>query len=158
MFRLLSVRGKIIVKQVYFHPTLYWACHHLSMLGLKLTHVSKRAPWYETISPYQNRKRQAYIDVKGEYQCTLQNIMHYMRRENKVNKDKIFLSCETLRSIKMNVYAMLDFDVYGDSTLTAIFTNCETQQVIAREATKLATGWFLCCCFLFWQRNAPQSI
>ena len=25
-----------------FHPTLYWACHCLSMLGLKLIHVSKR--------------------------------------------------------------------------------------------------------------------
>ena len=27
-----------------FHPTLYWACDYLSMLGLKLIHVSKRAP------------------------------------------------------------------------------------------------------------------
>ena len=25
-----------------FHPTLYWACGYLSMLGLKLNHVSKR--------------------------------------------------------------------------------------------------------------------
>ena len=27
-----------------FHPTLYWACNYLSMLGLKLNHVSKRHP------------------------------------------------------------------------------------------------------------------
>ena len=27
-----------------FHPTLYWACDYLSMLGLKLIHVSKRGP------------------------------------------------------------------------------------------------------------------
>ena len=28
-----------------FHPTLYWACDYLSMLRLKLIHVSKRDPW-----------------------------------------------------------------------------------------------------------------
>ena len=27
-----------------FHPALYWACHCLSMLGLKWNHVSKRGP------------------------------------------------------------------------------------------------------------------
>ena len=27
----------------YFHSTLYWACDYLSMLGLKLNHVSKRS-------------------------------------------------------------------------------------------------------------------
>ena len=30
-----------------FHPTLYRACDYLSMLGLKLNHVSKRGPWWE---------------------------------------------------------------------------------------------------------------
>ena len=29
----------------WFDPTLYWACDYLSMLGLKLTHVSKRGYW-----------------------------------------------------------------------------------------------------------------
>ena len=28
----------------YFHPTLYWACDYLYMLGLELNHVSKRSP------------------------------------------------------------------------------------------------------------------
>ena len=28
-----------------FHPTLFWACNYLYMLGLKLNHVSKRGPW-----------------------------------------------------------------------------------------------------------------
>ena len=28
-----------------FHPTLYWACDYLSMLRLKLNHVSKRGHW-----------------------------------------------------------------------------------------------------------------
>ena len=28
----------------YFHPTLYWACDYLSMLGLELNHVSKWSP------------------------------------------------------------------------------------------------------------------
>ena len=29
-----------------FHPTLYWKCEHLIMLGLKSTHVDKRGPRY----------------------------------------------------------------------------------------------------------------
>ena len=29
-----------------FHPTLHWACDYLSMLGLKLNHVSQRDPWW----------------------------------------------------------------------------------------------------------------
>ena len=28
-----------------FHPALFWACNYLSMLGLKLNHVSKRGHW-----------------------------------------------------------------------------------------------------------------
>ena len=28
-----------------FHPTVYNECNYLSMLGLKLNHVSKRGPW-----------------------------------------------------------------------------------------------------------------
>ena len=30
--------------QKYFHPTLYWRCDYLSMLRLKLIHVSKKGP------------------------------------------------------------------------------------------------------------------
>ena len=30
--------------EVKFYPTLYWACDYLSMLGLKLIHVSKSGP------------------------------------------------------------------------------------------------------------------
>ena len=30
----------------WFHPTHYNGCKYLSMLGLKLNHVSKRGPWY----------------------------------------------------------------------------------------------------------------
>ena len=28
-----------------FHPTLSWACDYISMLRLKLKHVSKGGPW-----------------------------------------------------------------------------------------------------------------
>ena len=34
----------------WFHPTHYWACDYLSMLGLKLIHVIKRCPWYSQVS------------------------------------------------------------------------------------------------------------
>ena len=30
----------------WFHSTLYNGCNYLSMLGLKLNHVSKRGPWW----------------------------------------------------------------------------------------------------------------
>ena len=37
----------------YFHPTHYWTCDYLSMLGLKLIHVSKGAPGLaRTVIPY----------------------------------------------------------------------------------------------------------
>ena len=32
-----------------FHPTLYWACDYLSMLGLRLIHVSERGPEHSTL-------------------------------------------------------------------------------------------------------------
>ena len=32
----------------WFHPTLYNGCNYLSMLGLKLNHVSKRGPWVDS--------------------------------------------------------------------------------------------------------------
>ena len=47
-------------KDKQFHPTLYNGCNYLSMLGLKLNHVSKRAPsifghqWFRVI--YVTRK------------------------------------------------------------------------------------------------------
>ena len=33
-----------------FHPTLYWACDYLSMLGLKLNRVCKSGPWQQAIT------------------------------------------------------------------------------------------------------------
>ena len=36
-----------------------------------------------------NRKRQDYVYVKGEYQCTSKTIKQYLRRETKVNKTKV---------------------------------------------------------------------
>ena len=39
-------------------PTLYQACNYLSMLGLKLNHVSKRGHCY-----YNNRYREPDMDI-----------------------------------------------------------------------------------------------
>ena len=36
----------------WFHPTLYWACDYLSMLGLKLHHVSKMARGWGDVCGY----------------------------------------------------------------------------------------------------------
>ena len=36
-----------------FHPTLYWACYYLSMLGLKVICISKRVPGtLKTVIPF----------------------------------------------------------------------------------------------------------
>ena len=35
----------------WFHPTFYNECNYLSMLGLKLNHVSKRSHWWWTLNP-----------------------------------------------------------------------------------------------------------
>ena len=32
--------------KLLFHSTLYNGCNHLSMLGVRLIHVSKRGPWW----------------------------------------------------------------------------------------------------------------
>ena len=34
------------------HPTLFWACNYLSMLGLSLNHVSKRGSWWLRTQPW----------------------------------------------------------------------------------------------------------
>ena len=36
--------------------TLFWACNYLSMLGLKLIHVSKRGQWWQTINKTNTEK------------------------------------------------------------------------------------------------------
>ena len=34
-----------LINGYYYHPTLYWTCDYVSMLGLKLMFVSKRGHW-----------------------------------------------------------------------------------------------------------------
>ena len=43
----------------WFHPTLYWACDYLSMLGLKLNHVSKSGP----------RNQQYWLNIGSSWIC-----------------------------------------------------------------------------------------
>ena len=42
------------------------------------------------------RKRQDYVYVKGEYHSALQKINHYLRRKNKLNKNKVLSYCDRL--------------------------------------------------------------
>ena len=49
----------------YFHSTLYWVCNYLSILGLKLIHISKRATDATDI-------------VRSEYQYAL-DMLHQQR-------------------------------------------------------------------------------
>ena len=43
-YPLLNFNGTSLGMNKWFHPTFYWACDYLSMLGLKLNHISKRGP------------------------------------------------------------------------------------------------------------------
>ena len=40
----LLIRLKPLTMPTYFHPTLYWGCDYLSMLGFNVNHVSKSGP------------------------------------------------------------------------------------------------------------------
>ena len=52
----------------YFHPTPYNGCDYLSVLGLKLNHVSKRGPWYQP-QWFENRHG-ALGNYEADSQCT----------------------------------------------------------------------------------------
>ena len=54
----------------YFHPTLYWACDYLSMLGLKLNHVSKRG-----------HSRQCYVMPKIEHQSISSHLSYLINSD-----------------------------------------------------------------------------
>ena len=54
-----------------FHPTLYWACDYLSMLGLKLIHVSKRGHRHLQIKPMPGAQPSnwlRWLDLRIEHQ------------------------------------------------------------------------------------------
>ena len=38
--------------ELVIHPTHYWACDYLSMMGLKLIHVNKRGPKWRCLLGY----------------------------------------------------------------------------------------------------------
>ena len=44
-----------------------------------------------------NRKCQDYVYVKWEYWSTILKTKHYLRHENKANKNKVLSHCEALR-------------------------------------------------------------
>ena len=53
-----------------FHPTLYWACDYLTMLGLRSIHVSKKYPWHLiALAKIQQRNRAHHLwsyDIMSE--------------------------------------------------------------------------------------------
>ena len=50
-----------------------------------------------------DRKGQDYVNVNGEYQSTLQNITHYLRREKEVNTNNVLSYCD----IYVNIYVQI---------------------------------------------------
>ena len=53
----------------WIHPTLYWKCDYLSMLGLKLNHVSKRGPCLVTeLLKTSSYCRGAVIETRETFQ------------------------------------------------------------------------------------------
>ena len=81
-------RWSLGMDKVISTHTLYWACNYLSMLGLKLIHVSKRVHW--SILPSATRGL-------WHLTCVIQNIylicwtekyfgaVLYMRKTNRLN-------------------------------------------------------------------------
>ena len=51
----------ILGKDKWFHPTLYWSCNYLSMLGLKINLVSKRGSRWSTIHDHNALNTPPYL-------------------------------------------------------------------------------------------------
>ena len=67
-----------------FHPTFYYTCGYLSMLALRLNHVSKRAQY--ALVPYwlfQIHNKDMYTDTtkEGKYKMHL----YYDNKHHEVN-------------------------------------------------------------------------
>ena len=58
-----------------FHPTLYMACDYVSMLGLKLNHVSKRG--YRWRHRFQSKLVQVIICPVSDSTPQLDSMLHY---------------------------------------------------------------------------------
>ena len=55
-----------------FHPTLYNGCNYLSMLGLKVNHVSKRGHWG---NPYTGKtESRLYVETEPTVPLLLTDI------------------------------------------------------------------------------------
>ena len=61
-----------------FHPTLYWACDYLPIVGLKLDHVSKRGLWYQNITNFGKTKIVG-VFLKMYFRI-IAEIVHHCRR------------------------------------------------------------------------------
>ena len=56
----------------YFHPTFCWSCDYVSMLRLKLNHVSERDPWciHSMVVIHSCMYRQRYTIYRNIYMLT----------------------------------------------------------------------------------------
>ena len=73
-----------------FHPTLLWACNYLSMLGLKLNHVSKRGPGC-VIQNFYHRKFLKYDSIITNDYVLIPTAFHiFSAFHTQFNDDVIF--------------------------------------------------------------------
>ena len=68
-----------------FHPVLYNGCNYLSMLGLKLIHVSKRGHWYAVNALKLTKNLGAVACI-----CKLVRLRYNKRKTNNLKHENIY--------------------------------------------------------------------
>ena len=82
-----------------FHPTLYNGCDFLSMVGLKLTHVSKTGPWLyinrwflsSTVFFYFDNSNHTMINLKNPTSCLAMKNIFFVWSNSPISNTICFL-------------------------------------------------------------------
>ena len=59
----------------WFHPTHFWTCDYLSMLGLKLNHVSKKGYWWDVCALPRSSDAHTHTHI-NQIKFARDNVLH----------------------------------------------------------------------------------
>ena len=124
----------------WFHPTLFWACDYLSMLGLKLIHVSKRGHSYSYSS-----ETSCEVILVTELTC---------KRVNKIINNGTDLNYSWHEKL-------MKFDGWHvwitQSLLIDFFTNFFATELFCKKKKKKKKILILEMPYIYWQNMLPTS-
>ena len=100
-----------------FHPTRYWACHNLSMLGL--IHISKRNP--RTLEPVKKKHTLPWYSLRRLRRLPNQEPNNNFRRHRR---------CVKLTSWKLAVFSAVHFDHYSDVIMRTMASQVTSVSIV----------------------------